>query len=262
MYAPDMSQLASAPEERGTGGRRANATARVVETLRRRIRKGEWNAGDRLPSEPALAAELGVSRVTVRAALAQLESDGTVNRRHGSGTFVNSVRPLVTSLHVNMGADQVIRSSGHVAGIAEMSWRRTTADAEVADRLGVEIGTPVVHLYRVRTADGAPVTVSHDYFQASLVPEDPINLGPSLYSFLATACGIEIQFGIATLEPVAAGAELAAIFGGSEDEPCLVIRQVDYDISEQPVSYSVEYHLARALTFQLVRQGPAGLTAR
>lgn len=249
-------------DERGGGTRRASATARVVQTLRRRLRQGEWSAGDRLPSEPALAAELGVSRVTVRAALAQLQSEGTVNRRHGSGTFVNSVRPLVTSLHINMGADHVIRSSGHVAGIAEMSWRRTAADEEVADRLGVDVGTPVVQLYRVRTADGAPVTVSYDYFQASLVPEDPTNLGPSLYAFLSNNCGIEINFGIATLEPAVAGPECGAIFGVDPSELCLVIRQVDYDAAEQPVSYSVEYHLSTALMFQLVRQGPAGLPAK
>lgn len=261
LYSPDHGSVhAMSQTDDAAGGRRATTKARVVETLRRRIRQGEWVAGDRLPSEPALATELGVSRVTVRAALAQLESDGTVNRRHGSGTFVNSVRPLVSSLHVNMGGDQVIRSSGHTAGIAEMSWRRIAADQEIADRLAVDVGTPIVHLYRVRTADGSPVTVSHDYFQASLVPEDPISLGPSLYSFLANSCGIEIQFGIATLEPITAGTELAGIFGGDEQDPCLVIRQVDYDVEEQPVSYSVEYHLARALTFQLVRQGPAGLS--
>ncbi|MGK5115190.1 MULTISPECIES: GntR family transcriptional regulator [unclassified Geodermatophilus] len=236
--------------------RRSTVTAKVVRSLERRLSQGEWAAGDRLPSEPTLAKELGVSRVTVRAALAQLENDGIVNRRHGSGTYVNSVRPLVSSLHLNMGAEQVIRSTGHTPGVAEMSWRQVEADEEIADRLAVEVGTAVVHLYRVRTADGVPVTVSHDYFPASLLPEQTPTLGPSLYQFLSTVCGIDVTFGIATLEPAHVGAEQAPALGVPSDELCLVIRQVDYDSAEQPVSYSVEYHLASALSFQLVRQGP------
>lgn len=88
---------------------RLSATARVVQSLRLRLSQESWSAGDRLPSEPALAKELGVSRVSVRAALAQLESEGLVDRRHGSGTYVNSVRPLVRSLHLNVGSDELIR---------------------------------------------------------------------------------------------------------------------------------------------------------
>jgi GntR family transcriptional regulator len=227
---------------------RLSASARAVQSLRRRLAEGSWSAGDRLPSEPALAAELGVSRVSVRAALAQLESEGLVNRRHGSGTYVNAVRPLVSSLHVNVGSDQLIKSTGHVPGISEMSWRQTEADEEIADRLALEVG--------------APVTIEHDYFAVSLLPEQPLSLGPSLYSFLSTICGVDVTFGIATLEPAVAGETYAPVFGVGSDELCLVIRQVDYDAAERPVSYSVEHHLAKAFDFQLVRQGPMHLGPR
>jgi GntR family transcriptional regulator len=142
-----------------------------------------------------------------------------------------------------------------------MSWRQSQADEEVAERLAIDVGTPVIHLYRVRTSDGSPVTVEHDYFPAALLHERPFNLGSSLYSFLSSECGIEISFGIANLEPAVVGLDRAAVFGVSESELCLVIRQVDYDAAENPVSYSVEYHLATAFDFRLVRQGPAHLAA-
>jgi DNA-binding GntR family transcriptional regulator len=255
---PDQTSLNDQPGGRAAPvhRQRSNVTARVIRSLRRRLSQGEWAAGARLPSEPTLAEELGVSRVSVRAALAQLENDGIVNRRHGSGTYVNSVRPLVSSLHINMSNEQMIRSTGHVPGIAEMSWRQAEADKEIADRLAVEVGTPVVHLYRVRTADGVPVTVEYDYFPVSLLPEEPVSLVPSLYRFLSTVCGVDITFGIATLEPALAGSAHASALGVDSDALCLLLRQVDYDAAEQPVSYSVEYHLASALTFQLVRNGP------
>lgn len=239
-----------------------NAAARAVEAIRERLAERTWVAGERLPSEPALAEQVGVSRVSVRAALAQLESEGLVSRRHGSGTYVNSVRPLVRSLHQNVGSDQLITSRGHVAGISQMNWRETVAGEEVGERLGIGAETPVIELYRVRTSDGEPVTIEHDWFPTSLLPPEPVNLGPSLYAFLSSVCGVEVTFGIATLEPARVGTEHAGVFGVSEDELCLVIRQVDYDAGENPVSYSVEHHLASAFDFQLVRQGPSGAAAR
>lgn len=238
----------------------ASAATRATEEIRRRLAEQTWVAGDRLPSEPALAEQVGVSRVSVRAALAQLESEGLVSRRHGSGTYVNSVRPLVRSLHQNVGSDQLISSRGHVPGIAQMNWRETVADEEVAGRLGLKSGTPVIELYRVRTSDGEPVTVERDWFPMSLLPPEPVNLGPSLYAFLSSVCGVEVTFGIATLEPSRVGPEHAEVFGVPEEDLCLVVRQVDYDSDETPVSYSVEHHLASAFDFQLVRQGPSTST--
>lgn len=231
-----------------------SASGRAALLLRRRLSEEFWTAGDRLPSEPVLAEQLEVSRLSLRAALAQLETEGLITRRHGSGTYVNSVRPQVHSLHNTIGADHLIRSKGHTPGISEMSWRRTTADARVASCLGVEVGAPIVDLYRVRTSDDTPVTIEHDYFSADLVPAGPITIGPSLYSFLSDICGTEVVFGVADLEPARAGSEYGAVFGVDPDELCMVIRQVDYTEAEQPVSYSVEYRLANAFDFHLVRR--------
>ena len=240
---------------------RLSATARAVHSLRLRLSRETWSAGDRLPSEPALAKELGVSRVSVRAALAQLENEGLVDRRHGSGTYVNSVRPLIRSLHLNVGSDELIKTRGHTPGISEMSWKQEAADEEIAERLAIDVKTPIIHLYRVRTADDTPVTISHDYFAAALLPdEQPLSLGPSLYAFLSTVCGVEVKFGVANLEPALVDEGQAAVFGVEAGELCLVIKQIDYDLDERPVSYSVEYHLASAFDFQLVRQGPATLS--
>jgi GntR family transcriptional regulator len=227
-----------------------------VEALRRRVLEKSYAVGDKLPSEPALAKELGVSRVTVRAALSQLESEGLVDRRHGAGTFVNSVLPLTASLHLNIGADSLIRSKGHKPGVSRMSWQQTQADEDTAARLQLEVGAPIIYLYRVRTADGVPVTIEHDFFADALVPEHPPIIGPSLYAFLSETCGVSATHGVATLAPTRVGNQDAEVFGVSEDDLCLDIRQVDYDAKGRPVSYSVERHLASAYDFRLLRQGP------
>jgi len=251
-----MNALRPSGSSHAVADSRLSATSRALRVLRQRLAQGEWRAGERLPSEPALSKDLGLSRASVRSALAHLENEGLVSRRHGSGTWVNSVRPLVRSLHLNAGSDALIRSRGGTPGIAEMTWRQIAAPVEVAERLLIEPGTPVVHLYRVRTSDGVPVIVEYDYFPASLLPEASVMLGSSLYSFLSNVCGVDVTFGIANLEPAQVGDELAPVFGVDAAQLCLIIRQVDYDANERAVSYSIEHHLASAFDFQLVRQGP------
>ncbi|MGW5153430.1 UTRA domain-containing protein [Rhodococcus koreensis] len=81
----------------------------------------------------------------------------------------------------------------------------------------------------------------------------------STYTFLSTLCGVEVKFGVADLEPAPVGEEQASVFGVDAGELCLPIKQIDYDLDERPVSHSVEYHLASAFDFQLVRQGLATL---
>src|SRR4051795_9694626 len=72
---------------------------RVTETLRERLDDGTYQPGDRLPSEPNLAAELGVHRLTVRRALEELSREGLVQPRQGAGTFVTR-RPVPLAVTV------------------------------------------------------------------------------------------------------------------------------------------------------------------
>ncbi|NVO12615.1 MAG: FadR family transcriptional regulator [Rhodoplanes sp.] len=68
--------------------RRPNLAETVVRTLSERIRNGVYRPGDKLPTEPVVMAEMGVSRTVVREALSRLQANGLVATRHGIGTFV------------------------------------------------------------------------------------------------------------------------------------------------------------------------------
>ena len=74
--------------QRATGARPRLRSVSVQDELKQRIDRGELPAGTRLPSEPELAAELQVSRATLREALRAMELEGLLRRRQGSGTFV------------------------------------------------------------------------------------------------------------------------------------------------------------------------------
>lgn len=77
----------------------------VSEYLNREILSGRWLAGDRLPIEAELAANLGVAVGTLRKALAKLEQDGLIERRQGSGTYVKRApggKPIYSFFHLEL----------------------------------------------------------------------------------------------------------------------------------------------------------------
>src|ERR1700687_3544917 len=92
-------------------------TRQVYLVLRDRIAGGRLDGGGSLPAEQALAAEYGVSRVTIRRALAELEQEGLISRRRGAGTFVlgAGAKPIVADFSdvlanlLAMGRDTAVR---------------------------------------------------------------------------------------------------------------------------------------------------------
>ncbi|MGH7487637.1 MAG: GntR family transcriptional regulator, partial [bacterium] len=78
----------------------------------------KYQSGDRLPSEPDLAATYGVSRPTIREVLSSLESGGVVRRVHGVGTFVNAPQTKVSSaVDVDLGVTEAVAASRRRLGV-------------------------------------------------------------------------------------------------------------------------------------------------
>ena len=104
--------------------------------LQVQVRKGRYAAGDRIPTEAELVGEYGVSRITVRQALASLEQEGLVRREVGRGTFVNEHRPFVGELKVEGSLDDLI-SVGLYTSVKLLSSRTVLASRDDADKLGL-----------------------------------------------------------------------------------------------------------------------------
>jgi len=234
------------------------------EALVRRIEAGEWRPADRLPSEPALAASMGVSRATLRDALRSLEEDGFVTRVQGSGTFVTHRPRLKNNLDVNFGVTDLIRAMGMRPGTEGERMFRAPATAREAELLAVAEGSPLRGLERVRTADGQPVIFSVD-----LIPEELFGdrselleaLGDgSVYHLLERELGVVIRQGVATIRPANADGRLAALLGVPAGTLLMYLRQVDYDLDGRPVLLSHEHHLADAFEITVVRRGPGPIT--
>ena len=129
---------------------------RLYLLLSDRISNGSLRPGDRIPGEPALAAEHGVSRVTVRRALNRLASEGRVDRRAGAGTFVREAASN-PAIEANL-ADVLARlkEMGRRTGVRLCSFGYGPAPEPVARALKLADGERAQCSVRVRTIDGAP----------------------------------------------------------------------------------------------------------
>ena len=246
--------------QRGTGTRPRLRSVSVQDELKQRIDRGELPAGTRLPSEPELAAELQVSRATLREALRAMELEGLLRRRQGSGTFVAEHPRMANSLDVNFGVTDAIRAAGMTAGIADgRHWVEPASPGEAA-LLELEPGQDVLVIERVRTAEGKPVVLSRDLFPSRLVEGHPEAvedmLDRSIYDVLEGRLGIVIHHGVARFRPVRADRAVAGRLGVPRGELLLYLWQVDYAQDGAPVISSHEFHLADAFDFTVVRRGP------
>ena len=230
----------------------------IRDRLAQRISSGAIGPGARLPPEPELAAELGVSRATLREALRSLEEDGFVSRRRGAGTYVTHRPRLRNNLDVNFGVTAMIRAAGMTPGTSIIRTHKERAGIEEARALDLEPGAPVLVLERVRTADGRPVVFSRDVMSASRLSAKALEgLGDgSVYDLLAREADRAVQHGVVTIEPATADRPLAKALGVEQGARLLYLRQVDYDREGVAVLLSHEHHVANAFEFNVVRRGP------
>lgn len=230
--------------------------------LRQAITSGTFRPGSQLPTESELCEMLGVSRTVVREALRVLEEDGLVARRQGVGTFVRN-HPILKNLNFNFGITEMIESAGLKSGTGHLAIQKETADKEKAEQLRVDLGTPLITVERVRTADGRPVVYSLDTMTEALIQRagiDPQLLRTeSIYRLLQTSLGQVIDYGIARLLPVTAPQHVVEKLQLPPNALALYIVQTDYSSSDEPLVYSCEYHLPDAFDFLVWRRGPTRL---
>ena len=229
----------------------------VRDALRARIAAGEFPPEARLPPEPALARELGVSRGVVREALKLLEQDGLVRVRHGRGHFVTSlpvlVRKPITQLE---SVTEMLQSLGYQPENRVLAVREEPADALVAEKLALKPGEPVVRLERLRLARGQPLIYSVDVFPRRLLAVSPaeIDWSGSLLRVLEGEDGVRFASSAAQISAVRLPAAAAQRLGVQADEPWMLMEQVSLDAEGQPLLFSHDYHRGDLFSFAVVRR--------
>ncbi|MEJ1922745.1 GntR family transcriptional regulator [Microbacterium sp. KHB019] len=165
----------------------------ITQDILDQIQSQIFPPGHRLESESALAVHYGVSRMTVRQALGQLESDGLVTRKPGSGTFVNA--PQATRRETNRIApfhEELGVSAEEITTVVELQEVETPPES-VAEQLFTAPGASATHLIRVRKYKQRPIAVQESwvpYLRAPQLSREPLIDG-SLYKTLGRL-GLEV----------------------------------------------------------------------
>jgi GntR family transcriptional regulator len=133
----------------------------------------------------------------------------------------------------------MIESAGLKSGTSHLALQKERADKVKAEQLRVDLGTPLITVERVRTADGHPVVYSLDTLTESLIQRAGFDLQllltESIYNLLQTSLGQVIEYGIARLIPVAAPRYVVEKLQLPTNALALNIVQTDYSSSDEPL---------------------------
>ncbi|MDN7888474.1 GntR family transcriptional regulator [Burkholderia cepacia] len=241
MTSPNVVPLSAAP-----------LYVQIKDTLRARILDGTYAPHGRMPSEHELCAAFGVSRITVRQALGDLQKEGLLFKLHGKGTFVSKPKAFqnVTSLQ---GFAEAMSSMGYEIVNQVRSVRTVKADRHLATKLNVPEGAPLVEIHRVRLLNREPVSLEQTW-----VPEA---LGKRLagadlatrdiFLVLENDCGIPLGHADVSIDAILADDEIVDALYVEESSPVLRIERLTHDASGAPIDYEYLYFRGDAFQYRL-----------
>jgi len=227
----------------------------VREQLVAALEDRRYKPGDRLPSEPELAAAFGVSRPTIREVLRSLETDGYVRRIHGVGTFATERRPVVSSdFDVDLGVTEAVEAADRALGVEIIRIADQDAAGVAAERLAVAAGTAILWVERVIRANGEPVAHAIDVIPGVVAGRSTARYeGGSVYRFLEGSCGVRLAGGDAEVTAVLADSQLARLLDVSPGAALLRTDQVERDAEGVPVLFSTEHYVPARFTIHVRR---------
>jgi DNA-binding GntR family transcriptional regulator len=218
----------------------ATLHSRISTWMRSQIASGAWPAHYRLKPEPELAAELGVSRGTLRRALSTLTEEGALVQVRGKGTFVTSsvVEPAIAQKLTSLSED--FASQGVDLATTVLRCQVVTAPPPVVALLELPSTTNILKLCRLRSTAEGPVALLANYVRTDLAPglEKVDFTKETLFGTLANRYGLHITSGRRTFTATAADEEQALHLQVPVGSPLQYLEQVTYLAGGEPIEYS------------------------
>jgi GntR family transcriptional regulator len=197
----------------------------------------QLEVGQAIPSERQLSSELGVSRLTVRAALEDLVREGYLVRRRGAGTFVSE--PKITQELTMTSFTDDMRERGMRPASRTLELRIAPAGARLGRLLRVSPSEPVMIARRLRLADGESMAIETLHVRESFVPGLTASdlEQRSFYELLRDRYGIEIVGGEQTIEPTVTDEDESAALGVPLHSPAFRFERVTHSHTGDVVEF-------------------------
>lgn len=237
--------------------RPGSVVGRVHGLLRGLLQETGMSSGDRIPSERELAERFGISRMTVRKALNQMVVAGHLERRGTAGTFIPEpavVRPL--SKRISTAISEVVGQAGHKPGARLLFFEQASADGNIARRLHLEEGAPVIVIKRLRLSDSVPFCVETSYLPQHRVPglvAADVFAAPSLYALLRERYGMTFATSDFHVSVAAAPEAEAGLLGLAPGVGALAMRSTVYDRDGKPAEFLISWNHPDRVAFESLR---------
>jgi GntR family transcriptional regulator len=195
------------------------------------------DVGEAIPSERRLSSDLGISRLTLRAAVEDLVRDGYLVRRHGSGTFVS--HPKIAQQLTLTSFSEDMRRRGMVPSSRTLQLQEVHAGADLGRALNVSPSTKVVRIQRLRLADDETMAIETLHVPQPFVPDLTRELleDGSFYELLEQRYGVVIVSGVQTIEPTVTDEEESALLGVPLHSPAFLFERTTQDADGRTVEF-------------------------
>lgn len=240
--------------------RNPSLTEQVKAHIKQRIMNERFEEG-RIPSETTLAAELGVSRTTVRDALSRLELEGVIYRKQGAGTFVNEAGLQIKSrLEEIWNYEDMLAAHGYAHSTRIVSVTRSAATREVTEALGLAPHSMVVVVKKLFLADNRPVILTTNHIPAEMIarPYTEASFSIPIYQFLADFCQQHLTYYLSEIVPLIVPPWLAETFHLPEQAAAIVsFDETGFNQDNVPVVKADSYFRDDLLRLRLIRRETA-----
>ncbi len=224
----------------------------IKEILRDRILDGTYQAHEQMPSESELMNTFGVSRITVRQALGDLQKEGLIFKIHGKGTYVSKPKAFQDLARLQ-GFGEAMHSRGYETYNRLISLRDIAPPKQVGAMLKVPRGQRVTEIRRLRFLNREPISLDVSYLQRAigvrLAKEDLATR--DIFLILENDYGIALGHAELSIEANTADEALAGMLGVTEGAPVLRIQRLTCDGNGVPLDFEYLYYRGDAFQYRV-----------
>lgn len=226
--------------------------AQIKDYLREQIFNGSLRQHERIPSESDLGKRYGVSRITVRRALSDLENEQLIFKVAGKGAFVAKPRPFQKTERLQ-GFGEAMQRLGIAVDNRLVGLTPMAASALVASRLQVPEGSPVTEIRRVRYADGFPISLDVTYVRRvlgeRLAREDLVRR--DIFVIIENDYATALDHADLVVDAISADATLARQLEIPVGEALLRCERLTWTRGGEPIDFEYLYYRGNAFRYQL-----------
>lgn len=203
------------------------------------IESGKLKHGEKLPSERELAEQFQISRMTARHTLSMLEREGVVERRVGSGTFINNKKIEMDFVTFNSFTKNML-NKGLIPSTQILSIQKIEATANLAQKLKLTQGDMMFAIKRLRLVNETPIAIEESFLSEKLCPglNEMITENDSLYELLEREYGIVLVMAKEYMQVTVSDESESKLLKIRSESPCIFQESVAFDKNEQEIEFS------------------------